>query len=113
MTDYAKPREVETFAEGLKQQHLLCRTYGHSFAPFTVTRTAAEGKPAVYYEQILRCKCRVKRRLVLSRTGALISSTYDYTEAEGYLTHGIGRIVGEGRDVLRLESITRLVEKEA
>lgn len=112
MTDYAKPRDVQAFAEGLKNQHLMCRTYGHGFNPYTVTRATAEGNKAVYFEQTLRCKCRVKRRLLLSRTGAIISSTYDYTEAPGYLTQGIGRVVGEGRDVLRLEGITRLMEGE-
>lgn len=110
--EYAKSRDVETFAAGLKQQALQCRTYGHSFNPYTVATGRAEGNPSVYYEQTLRCKCRVKRRLLLTRTGAVVSSVYDYTDAPGYLTDGIGRIVGEGRDVLRLEAITRLIEKE-
>lgn len=112
MAEYAKPRDVKAFAEGLAQQQLLCRTYGHSFNPFTVTRAKTEGKRSVYYEQILRCKCKVKRRLLLSSRGSVISSTYDYTDAPGYLTKGIGRVVGEGRDVLRLESITRLIERK-
>lgn len=107
--EYARPRDVRAFAEGLKQQYLLCRTYGHSFSPHTVTVARAEGRPTVYYEQVLRCKCRVKRRLLLSRTGAVITSGYDYSEAPGYLSQGIGRVVGKGRDVLRLESITRLI----
>lgn len=112
MPNYAKPRDVRAFAEGLMRQQLLCRTYGHSFNPFTVTKGRAEGRPSVFYEQVLRCKCKVKRRLLLTRTGAVVSSTYDYSEAPGYLTAGIGRVVGEGRDVLRLESVTRLIEKE-
>lgn len=111
MADYAKPRDVQEFAEGLRQQFLLCRTYGHSFAPFTVQVANTVGRRSVYYEQVLRCKCRTKRRLLLSRTGAVISSSYDYTEAPGYLMHGLGRVVGEGRDVLRLESVTRLIER--
>lgn len=112
MTEYAKPRDVQDFAEGLKKQHLLCRTYGHGFQPYTVERATAEGSAAVYYEQTLRCKCRVRRRLLLSRTGAVVSSTYDYNDAPGYLTQGIGRVVGEGRDVLRLEGVTRLLRGE-
>lgn len=112
MPNYAKPRDVKSFAEGLTRQFLLCRTYGHSFNPFTVSKGRTEGRPSVYYEQVLRCKCRTKRRLLLSRSGSVISSTYDYSEAPGYLTNGIGRVVGEGRDVLRLESVTRLIEKE-
>jgi hypothetical protein len=110
--DYAKPRDVEAFAGELKIVALQCRTYGHSFRPFTVRQQKAEGHPSSYYEQVLRCRCRVKRILVLSRTGSVLSSRYDYTDSPGYLSKGLGRIVGEGRDVLRLENITRLLEGE-
>lgn len=109
MVEHAQPSEVEEFAAGLAKQYLLCRTYGHSFNPYTVSKAKAEGKPSVYFEQVLRCKCRVKRYLLLSRTGAIITSRHDYSEAPGYLTQGIGRIVGTGRDTLRLESLNRLM----
>jgi hypothetical protein len=111
MTDYAKPRDVEQFAGGLGQQALMCRTYGHGFNPFVVNVVQFEGSTEDYYEQILRCKCRVRRILLLNTRGAVVSSHYDYSRAPGYLAVGIGRVVGEGRDVLRLESVTRLLEQ--
>lgn len=35
-----------------------------------------------------------------------------YTYPEGYLTKDIGRIVGEGRGVLRLASVLRTINKK-
>jgi hypothetical protein len=115
MARFAKPSDVEKFAVTLKEQYLQCRTYGHGFKPRTVSRHTAEGQPArsmaIYFEQTLRCACGVQRKLLLSRTGSIIASTHDYTDAPGYLAKDMGRIVGEGRDVLRLESVDRLLSK--
>lgn len=106
----ANRNDVEQFASGLQRQKLLCRTYGHSFAPFTVNVGNIENpRMGVYYEQTLRCRCGVKRRLLLSRSGSVVSSSYIYSESDGYLSHGLGRIVGEGKDALRIEALTRLI----
>jgi hypothetical protein len=105
----ANRNDVEQFALGLQRQKLQCRTYGHSFAPHSVNVGVTVGRANAYYEQTLRCRCGVKRRLLLSRSGSVISSSYIYNESEGYLSSGLGRIVGEGKDALRMEMLTRLI----
>lgn len=112
MADFAKPRDVEEFALNLRHQSLMCRTYGHGFNPYVVNIVELEGSTGTYYEQILRCKCRVRRVLLMNDRGAVLRSHYDYSHAPGYLAQSIGRIVGEGRDVLRLEAVTRIIQKE-
>jgi hypothetical protein len=42
----------------------------------------------------------------LSERGHVYASWYTY--ADDYLTQGLGRIMGEGRDVLRLATIVRV-----
>jgi hypothetical protein len=92
--------EVETFADGLSKQYLLCRTYGHSWQPHRAGRVRdVSGHPTAAWEQTLRCKCRVKR-------------THDYRDAPGYLTEGIGRITGHSKAALRKVAIMRLIAAE-
>jgi hypothetical protein len=105
--------EVETFAEGLSKQYLLCRTYGHSWQPHSAGRVQDhEGHPTAVWEQVLRCKCRVKRVLLLSSEFDLVVSRHDYRDAPGYLTEGIGRITGHSKAALRKVSILRLIGQE-
>ena len=94
---------MEEFAAGLSVSYLQCRELGHNWRPW-VARNDTEHN---CFERALRCtRCRTKRWEAISYSGA---SSDDYEYPEHYLTDGIGRIVGEGRDALRLESLTRVL----
>lgn len=100
-TNEASTEEVASFARGLPAKFLECRELGHMWRPFTVRLADGGG-----YDRVLRCpRCRTERWQLLSTFGSLVSNHYKYPE--GYANAGHGRIVGDGRDVLRLESVTR------
>lgn len=99
---YATREDVEDFAAKLSVSFLQCRELGHVWKPYT----AAFDQEHNSFARVLRCpRCRTERHETLSTRGAKLASHYVYPE--GYTTDGLGRIVGEGRDALRVESITR------
>lgn len=99
----AQLSDVEEFAASLPDKFLHCRELGHLWRPFTAGRHADGG-----FERVLRCtRCKTKRQQSLNSRGMIMSN--QYIHPEGYLTEGIGRIVGEGRGLLRLESISRVL----
>lgn len=107
-----KAARVGEWVENLTEQQLACRTRGHgsNMRPLRVGRHKAVGQPSVYYRVVLRCKCRVQRVMFMSRTGAIISGHYDYTDAPGYpAPEGMGRLVGSERDIVRLEGVLRFL----
>lgn len=99
---FADPSDVRDFAVGLSPTHLQCRELGHNWRPYT-----AQWKPRDRcFDRVLRCtRCKTQRVQVLNRFGAIVSSHYVY--ADGYQAKGLGRIVGDGRDALRLEELQR------
>lgn len=100
----AEPSEVEQWAHTLKQNWLLCRELGHNWKPHTA-RFVTEYRA---YERILKCpRCTAERHEVLDSTGSKVSSHLIYPK--GYLHQGLGRIVGQSRDTVRLESLTRFI----
>lgn len=97
--------EAADFAHGLPDEFLSCRDFGHSWAGVRARWVPAERA----WHRVMQCRrCQSERIQVLSQTGAILSGRYDY--AEGYLTHGIGRLTGTDRDALRLESCVRVSE---
>lgn len=105
--EYADPDDVREWAHGLSQSYLLCRELGHNWRPHTA-RWVTEDQ---CFERSLRCtRCKTERRQVLSSRGAVASSHYVYPD--GYQTHQMGRIAGDSRDALRLESINRTLESK-
>lgn len=102
---YAELKEVESFAQGLPDKYLECRELGHNWKPYTASSTG-EGT----WLRTLACnRCRTKREQEISDRGIVMKN--QYIHPEGYLHAGMGRIVGDGRGLLRLESITRSVTK--
>lgn len=99
--------EVEGFAHSLSVSHLQCRELGHNWRPW-VARYDEEHNS---YERALRCvRCRTERWETIGLSGSKLGAHYKYPENYA-APAGMGRIVGEGRDALRLESLTRtLVE---
>lgn len=105
-TAYADLDSVQEFAEGLKETFLHCRELGHNWRPYTVGRHPDGG-----FERVLRCsRCRTKRVQSITTRGIVMQNKYIHPE--GYLLEGLGRIVGDGRGLLRLEAIKRIVEKD-
>lgn len=103
---YADEAEVEEFAAHLPERYLHCREMNHNWRPFTVGSHADGG-----FERVLRCvRCRTRKTQHLDSRGMIVGSA-KYEHPEGYLHAGMGRIVGEGRGLLRLESIKRIASK--
>lgn len=98
--------EIAAFAQTLKESFLYCREMGHNWRPLSAGRFKDGG-----YERILRCsRCRTERHQEITARGVVFSNKY--VHPEGYLHKGMGRIVGDGRGLLRLESIRRIVAKD-
>ena len=96
--------QIADFAQGLKESFLYCREMGHNWRPLSAGRFKDGG-----FERILRCsRCRTERHQEITARGIILSNIYKHPE--GYLSD-IGRIVGDGRGILRLESIRRIVAK--
>lgn len=96
---------------------LQCRTYGHDWQP---SRAIHNRKlHFIYIERVcLRCLpaeggVPTTKHEELSETGTILASWYTY--ADGYLTVGQGRIVGEARDELRITTVERTfhIERDA
>jgi hypothetical protein len=104
---YADVGEVEVFAEGLSNQFLHCRELGHLWRPYSGGRYEENGG----FSRILKChRCKTKREQEIDNRGLILSNKYIYPE--GYQVEGLGRIVGEGRGVLRLQSMIRLTKED-
>lgn len=97
---------VEAFAAELPERFLYCREMGHTWRPYTAGKYRDGG-----YRRALRCaRCRCLKRQEIGPSGLIISTRYEHPE--GYLTEGIGRLVGEARGVVRLESLRRVAAEE-
>lgn len=104
---YAVRGEVEAFAAHLSITHLQCREMGHNWRHWVARFDEQHNS----YERALRCtRCRTERWESIGLSGAKLGIQYKYPD--GYTSNGIGRIVGEGRDALRLESLTRALRDE-
>lgn len=101
----ARVDEVAAFAANLPEEFLQCREMGHNWRPHS-----AKWVPQYHvYERSMRCsRCATERHQVLSDVGHVLSGGYHYPE--GYAHKGFGRITGDGRDRLRLESIFRVLD---
>ena len=98
-------RDVGTWAHALTDAALLCRDVGHYWRPFTASWEPASRS----YYRVLRCgRCKTERHQLLDSRGHPVSGHYVYPE--GYLAPaGMGRLVGDERDTLRLESLVRVM----
>lgn len=106
-TSDAERVPVETFAHGLGDKVLACRELGHIWRPATV-EVVREGRSLGGYVRTFRCsQCRTERHQVLDSRAGIVNNRYVYPD--GYLaTHVDG---GFSRDVFRLESISRWLDR--
>lgn len=99
---YADPADVREMAEGMPQEFLECRDFQHMWRPMGCRYQVKTQT----YERSLKCeRCDTVKSQVLSRTGAVLGTKYEY--ADGYTTKGNGRMGSEARDALRLVSVLR------
>jgi hypothetical protein len=104
---YASPEDVERHAARWPKRFLECRLYGHEWRP----KRATHYPELRYVLTVQRCpRCTSERFSELSERGAVLATWIEY--AEGYLTEHVGRIVGEGRDVLRVAALERVFNME-
>ena len=104
----AGARDIESWKQGLPEEFLSCRDYGHLWRPFRAHYVPDEHA----YQRVMRCgRCRAEREQVLSASGSILSGTYHYEP--GYeAPAGVGRMGTEARDSLRLESTLRLLASD-
>jgi hypothetical protein len=98
--------ELTGWAHDLPATFLLCRDIGHSWRPFTAEYVAADRQ----YRRTLRCsRCKADRVQRLSTSGHVESTHYEYPD-DYLLPSGSGSYDTSTRDLVHLESITRLIE---
>jgi hypothetical protein len=100
VTQFASPEDVEGQIEHWSSGVVMCRTYGHLWQPKSATWNP---RWRIYFteQQCPRCGC--VRNSELTEHGAQLATWITY--AEGYLTKGMGRVVGDARDVVRLAAV--------
>jgi hypothetical protein len=101
------PDELDDWTDELPDRFLLCRDLGHLWRPMRA------GIEARSYWRIMRCtRCHTERHQTLTMRGEIVSGHYVYPD--GYLAPaGIGHMSGDHRSHLRLQSLTRLIQREA
>lgn len=104
---FAAPEEVAAQVKNWDDDVLRCRTYGHQWQP---SRAPLNRKG--FYSVTEFCpRCTCSRHYEMSTRGVIFGHpTIEY--AEGYLTNGLGRIVGDAKGVVRLAAITHTVPEE-
>lgn len=99
----AEPRDVEKAAAAWDDEILKCRTDGHRWED----RRAAKNMEYRFIRIVQVCpRCACERITEMDFYGEVFSRSIDYSE--GYLLVGLGRISGQGRNVLRMATVERL-----
>ncbi len=98
--------QVAKFAAGLTEAYLECRQYGHAWKAYTVDKDGPR-----YVVTTVCPRCESKRVQTLDRTGMIVGHAH-VTYSPGYLAHGIGRITGQAKGVIRLEGVHRVIDAQ-
>jgi hypothetical protein len=101
---YAALNDVRRMAQSWDQDQLECRLYGHDWQP----QRANQDRKTLLIAVVQVCpRCESERHQEINgRTGAVFAQWISY--GDGYLCKGMGRIVGDGRNTLRLEAVTKI-----
>lgn len=106
MAERADDVSVETFAASLPSRYLDCRELGHLWKPWRAQWDAA----AHAYDRELRCsRCKTLRHQLINEHGHVLSNNYKYSD--GYQAKHVRDAIRASRDVFRLESLTRYLQK--
>jgi hypothetical protein len=100
--EQASRDQVVELAREWPAAYVECRMDRHEWRP-----SSAKHYPGFRYFHVIKVchRCRTEKHQEIGEAGQLFASTYRYPT--GYLTNGRGRIIGDARDALRLESIKR------
>ena len=85
---------------------LECRTLGHTWQSYTARE--GEGKRGEIRVVVYCPRCTSKKFMDIGPRGNIVRQWIDYPD--GYLSEGLGRIVGDERNVLRMEMIHRVYQ---
>lgn len=100
-------RQVVAWGEELPDAFLTCRDMGHTWRPYTA---AWDSQERAYRRELICARCTTVRVQWVSATGHIAHGNA-YTYPEGYTAPtGTGRMDGQARDALRLQSVLRMVE---
>jgi len=104
MAEWASPEDVERAAEEWTPYQIACRLYRHPWRPHNVVHRPGS------YTITQRCpQCRARRWQNITEAGYPITRWHiDYTNADGYLLHGMGRVGYAGQAVLRIINLRTL-----
>jgi hypothetical protein len=107
MSPRAEDLDIDNAIHGMPSEFIQCRDFGHLWRPRVATWIAEKD----HYETELKCqRCKTVRLRYIGPRGELLKSGYDYSD--GYVVKGMGRLDGEERDLLRLESVLRVLPVE-
>ena len=96
--------KIRDIAKRYDASMLDCRTIGHAWRPQSAAWLQGGG-----IEQILGCsRCEAKRIQYLDKQGYVTGRHYDYPE--GYSIPGMGHMGADGRAVLRLASVRKMLD---
>ncbi len=105
MTVFADPVAVRRQAKLWGDTVLQCRTLGHNWEPKVAVHNRKDRY--FYLEQHCARGCGTIRHQEMSERGHIFAQWYGYLD--GFLSLGLGRIVGEARDELRVAVVGRQV----
>jgi hypothetical protein len=107
MSPRAEDFDLDNAIHAMPSQFIQCRDFGHLWRPRAATWVAEKE----HYETELKCqRCKTVRLRYIGPRGELLKSGYDYSA--GYVVTGMGRLDGAERDLLRLESVLRVLPAE-
>lgn len=97
MTDYLDASAVHQLAKDMDPQFLECRVGRHIHKP----QNSVINDFYKYRQNTYKCACGLIKHEITTAEFPfkLLDSWTEYPE--GYLLHGVGRIAGDGRDVLK------------
>lgn len=99
----ASRADVKAAAKKLPEEFVTCRDVGHTWRQFRIARIRGG------YNRDLFCPtCKTNRHEFITRTGEKMSVGYTYPK--GYQFSGMGRILGDARNAIRLESVVRALD---
>lgn len=98
----ATPKEVRQAVVKMPETFLRCRDLGHTWLQYRVKRIRGG------FERSLFCRsCKTNKHMFISPKGEILASNYVYND--GYQIQGMGRIQAEGKAVMRLEALDRVL----
>lgn len=104
-SDNKLPKTMRAMIRASATDFVNCRDMMHAWEPYTAERTTSG------FKRVLVCRrCDAHRFDELDKRGGVIRRHYTY--AVGYVAKGIGRMTGDTKNMVRLESLTRMLKGE-